>query len=292
MFADLAFALAIALIAFALDRTRIGGYLPGAIACILLASVAASLGLMPTQSPVYDAIFSYAVPILVPLFLIKINLADLLGPTARMTGAFIIAALGSALGALAFAAFMTLGPFEAHIAGLMTASYIGGGVNLAALADVTGLRAHPDTLGAITAADAVMSVPFLAALFVAPGIKALARFFPDRDHRGPPPTTAVAAAATPLSLTAALFLSAGIVAVSDWATALIGAPSLRYVFIAALSLIPGTAFPRQAMKMRGATDLGVVLSFLFFAALGAGADIGVMISHAPIFAAASSVVTF
>ncbi|MEJ2257611.1 MAG: DUF819 family protein [Woeseiaceae bacterium] len=64
--------------AFLAERTRIGSHLTGAVIAILAAIVAANLNVIPHTAPAYDFVFSYFVPILIPLFLFQANLRTIL----------------------------------------------------------------------------------------------------------------------------------------------------------------------------------------------------------------------
>jgi uncharacterized membrane protein len=84
--------------AFLAERTRIGSHLTGAVIAILTAILAANLRVIPHSAPAYDFVFSYFVPILIPLFLFKANLRTMIFETTRMTGAFLIASTGTIAG--------------------------------------------------------------------------------------------------------------------------------------------------------------------------------------------------
>jgi uncharacterized membrane protein len=58
-------------------------------------------------------------------------------------------------------------------------------------------------------------------------------------------------------------------------------PSWRYVLISAATLALATAIPDLSRRLAGAFELGVCLSFVFFAAIAAGADVPAMLSVAP-----------
>jgi uncharacterized membrane protein len=116
--------------AFLAEKTRIGAHLTGAVIAILAAIAAANLRIIPHSAPAYDFVFSYFVPVLIPLFLFKANLRHMLFETTRMTIAFLIASLGTVVGvivavglldlsALAPAADIDPAMREAGIAGLV-----------------------------------------------------------------------------------------------------------------------------------------------------------------------------
>lgn len=53
-------------------------------------------------------------------------------------------------------------------------------------------------------------------------------------------------------------------------------------YLGLLALLFATLAPRQAQKLGGSFELGVGLSFIFFAAIAAGADISAMLEVAPL----------
>ena len=49
-----------------------------------------------------------------------------------------------------------------------------------------------------------------------------------------------------------------------------------------LSLIPATAFPKTMGRLRGGYEIGIALSFVFFAMIAAGADVVSLLQLAPV----------
>jgi len=49
-----------------------------------------------------------------------------------------------------------------------------------------------------------------------------------------------------------------------------------------LALIPATAFPQVMARLHGGYEIGVALSFVFFAAIAAGADVVGLVQTAPV----------
>jgi uncharacterized membrane protein len=92
---------AISAVAFLLERTRWGAQLSGAVIAILGAIGAANVGLLPHAAPAYDFVFTYLVPVLIPLFLFQANLRRIFGEATRLTGAFLLATLGTVAGVTA-----------------------------------------------------------------------------------------------------------------------------------------------------------------------------------------------
>jgi uncharacterized membrane protein len=279
--------------AFLLERTRLGANLTGAVIAILAAIVAANLGLIPHDATAYGFVFTYVVPVLIPLFLFKADLRKIVLEATRTTMAFLLAAAGTVAGvtvaalvldlsALGAAAPLAADQREPAIAGLFTSTYIGGSVNYAALGDLTGLREDSSFFSAATAADNLFSAVYLGLLALMPGWAWLARRFSSHDHAesmveevGPPITS--------MSLCLALAVAMSIVAITDALVATFALPGWRYVIITGIALAFATlAAPGLAKRLAGSFELGVALSFVFFAAIAAGADVVAMLEVAPL----------
>ena len=277
--------------AFLLERTRIGGHLTGTVIVILMAIAAANTGLIPHDAPAYSFVFTYLVPVLIPLFLFQADLRRLLREASRTTAAFLLATLGTVAGVVIAATVLDLSVLaeaastpanrkEAAVVGLFASTYIGGSVNYAALGEITGLNSDASFFSAATAADNLFSAVYLSALALIPGVTWLARRFkphetPSHDHAH----TQVPATATSLCL--ALASAVSLVAVSDAVVTGFDLNGWRYVVLTALTLLLATAVPGTRQWFAGAFELGVALSFAFFAAIAAGANLSAMVSVAP-----------
>ena len=280
---------AIAAAGFLLEKTKFGALLTGTVWTILLAILASNLRLLPFDAPAYGFVFTYAVPVLIPLFLMKADLKRIFFETTRMTGAFLIAAFATLVGALVAAFVLPLGEHEVGIASSLTASYVGGSVNFAALTDVTGLaETAPGIVSAMLAADNMASAAYLGVLAILPGFAFIAKRFVKRDHTAGEVEESGEASdgrATPLSLGLTLAYALIVVAVGDFLTRLSGQPQLRYVIITVLALVLPTAIPNRMAKLHGGFELGVVFAFLFFAAIAAGANVVQLVTNAPMIIA-------
>jgi uncharacterized membrane protein len=279
--------------AFLAERTRFGAHLSGAVIAILAAIAAANLRLIPHSAPAFDFVFSYFVPVLIPLFLFKANLRHMLFETTRMTIAFLIASLGTILGVIIAVGMLDLSSLapaadidpalrEAGIAGLFTSTYIGGSVNYAALGEITGLRTDASFFSAATATDNLFSAVFLSVLALLPGWNWLATRFTSHEHGEKQEEKVTPEKISAMSLTLAMAAAISFVAIGDAITGFIEMPSLRYAIITVLVLIVATAFPHWMEKLHGGFELGVGLAFVFFAAIAAGANLLAMVQIAPL----------
>ena len=279
---------------FLLERTRLGRQLTGTVMVILAAIVAANLGIIPHSAPTYDFIFTFLVPMLIPLFLFQADLRRLWREASRTTVAFLVATIGTVAGIVVAATLLDLSTLgsgaplpasdrEAAIVGLFASTYIGGSVNYAALGEMTGLNQDRSFFSAATAADNLFSAVYLSLIALLPGVTRLARFFPAHPTT-PQPTTPPEAAppqVTARSLCLAIACAAALVAVSDGLVAYLNAVSYRYVTLTILTLVLATLVPAIREWLAGAFELGVALSFAFFAAIAAGANLTAMVSVAP-----------
>ena len=279
---------------FLLERTRLGRQLTGTVMVILAAIVAANLGIIPHSAPTYDFIFTFLVPMLIPLFLFQADLRRLWREASRTTLAFLVATIGTVAGIVVAATLLDLSTLgsgaplpasdrEAAIVGLFASTYIGGSVNYAALGEMTGLNQDRSFFSAATAADNLFSAVYLSLIALLPGVTRLARFFPAHPTT-PQPTTAPEAAppqVTARSLCLAIACAAALVAISDGLVAYLNAVSYRYVTLTILTLVLATLVPAMREWLAGAFELGVALSFAFFAAIAAGANLTAMVSVAP-----------
>jgi uncharacterized membrane protein len=283
----------IAGVAFLAEKTRVGSHLTGAVIAILSAIVIANLRIIPHSAPAFDFVFSYFVPVLIPLFLFKADLRHMLFETTRMTGAFLISSAGTVIGVIVAVSFLDLGDLaaaadidpalrEAGIAGLFTATYIGGSVNYAALGEITGLSTDASFFSAATATDNLFSAVFLGVIAMLPGWNWLARRFSRHDHGEAQAAEGGREPITAASLTLAMATAISFVAIGDYITSLTGIPSLRYAVITVLVVTAATAFPGLMSRLHGGFELGVGLAFVFFAAIAAGANLIAMVRIAPL----------
>lgn len=296
--ADQPFAVAAALFVIALfgfwaETKSWGKMITGAVWAILGAILASNIGLIPKDAPAYSFVFKYLVPALIPLFLLHADVRRIIAESGRVGVAFILACIGTALGALVASSMLDLGAREADLAGIFTATYTGGSVNYAAVIQSTGFD-DANIISAATAVDNLMSAIFLAGLALMPASAWLMRQFAIRNHddeEGIAQDTREQNVSG-YSIAGAIAFSLSVVAISD--ALIIGLnnletgfdfASLRYVFITLLAVIPATLAPKQMSRLKGGQSLGMVLAFVFFAAIAAGADVAKLLGTAPILLA-------
>lgn len=292
-FAVMAALFAIAFFGFWAEKQNWGKLVTGTVWAILAAIIASNLNIIPKSADAYSFVFRYLVPALIPLFLINANVKRIIMESGRVGIGFILACIGSAAGAIVGISLLDLGAREADLAGIFTATYTGGSVNYAAVIQSTGFD-DANIISAATAVDNLMSALFLAVLAIMPASKWLMSKYAVRSHEleETQPYAQSSQQVTGFSLAAALTFALVVVALSDATVMLLEnwfpdyeISRLRYVFITLFSILPATIAPRAMHKLQGGETIGIVLAFVFFAAIAAGADVVKLVSVAPILLA-------
>jgi len=145
-------------------------------------------------------------------------------------------------------------------------------------------------LSAMAAADNVGGTLFLILLVALPSLNAVRRFLPSAImDRGPVSDLELdEETAPPLNmghLALLLFLSALCCFAGFGLAELLGVGSFGVLFVTLFALAIANFFATQMQELHGDFPLGMLFMYVFFAVMGAGADIRLMIDTAlPIFA--------
>ena len=290
-FALLAILFGLAAFGFWVEHTRIGQTLSGVILVILAGLVLSNLGLLPFGAPLYDLVWSYGVPMAIPLLLFKADLRRILPTTGPMLISFVIAVIGTIAGVFVGGWAIDLGSAGPQITSILGASWIGGSMNFAAVSRALEVQ-DASLLSAMAAADNVGGTLFLILLVALPSLKAVRRFLPsaimDQVHLSDPELELEEDAAPLLNmghLALLLFLSALCCFLGFGLAELLGVGSFGVLFVTLFALAIANFFATQMQELHGDFPLGMLFMYVFFAVMGAGADIRLMIDTAlPIFA--------
>jgi len=268
------------------EGTRIGHRLSGVLTAILLAMVLSNLRIIPQASPTYDVAVAYLVPLSIPLLLFDANLRRLIRDTGRMSIGFVIGTVGTVIGAWVGLQLIPLGDQGPALAGIFASTYIGGSLNLMAVAQTTSFDGS--LLAASVAADNLVTAIYTIAVMALPSILWLRRRIPspiaEREERG------FAAGRTPvanepiqfkvLSICLALTLAFAIAALGNWLADLLGLGGFGILFISGLALLPANLFPGLSRHLTGHAELGMIGIYIFLFVMGAAADVVAMVGSA------------
>jgi uncharacterized membrane protein len=142
--------------------------LGAAAASILLAMVLSNAGIIPGDSPVYDFFTGYGVLAGTVLILLSVDLSSIRAAGSTMAKSFLVGALGSVVGAMAmgFVLHPALAGDTYKLSGQFAATYVGGGVNFAAIGHAFDTAGELFTAG--IAADVIITAFWLVACLAAP----------------------------------------------------------------------------------------------------------------------------
>jgi uncharacterized membrane protein len=267
------------------ERTRWGARVSGAVVAIVVTMVLSNVGAIPVQAPAYDVVWSYLVPLAIPLLLLRADLARILSEAGPTLVAFAAGGVGTVIGTLVAFAAVPLGPEGWKLAGIFCATYVGGSMNFVAASEALGLRSG-DLLSAGFAADNLVMAVYFLLLFALPGSAVMRRWLgerriaadgheldPDVVAQGPPPDL--------LGMTAALAVSAGLCAAGFACERLTGLAGSGILFLTAFTVAVATLVPAVG-RLGGAAEAGTLMMHIFFAVIGASAHIPTVLRVGPV----------
>lgn len=279
----------------------------GAIIGLVIAMALSNIGIIPVSSPTYDNVWGYVVPLAIPLLMFETNLRKIWKESGRILAMFMLSSIGTILGV--FVSFFALKNFipDLHkMAAMMTGSYIGGGVNFAAMADSFG--AGEAWISALTVADNLLMALYFFVLLAIPSIGWFLRKFkhPHIDEvemRSGDDTKTLAAQywkrkeislrdiafaiATAfmivwISTEIANFLAAVIPTGNFLFDLLNGLFGNKYLLITTLTMGLATFAPKYMSSINGAQEIGTFLIYIFLVVIGVPASIPIIITQAPL----------
>ncbi len=275
----------------------------GAIIGLIGAAILTNLKIIPMESPVYDTVWEYVIPLSIPMLLFKSNMKRILTESGSMIIAFIFGALGTMAGAAAgFFLLKNYIPELNKIAGMMTGSYMGGGVNFVALASIFDI--DETLVSATTVADNFnMAIYFLILLGIAQSaffrhhfkhphidrVEANEMEAVERDVIGKPVTTkdvasvfAVATIIVAISIEIANFFAGIIPTENAFLNILNQLLGNSFLIITTLTMVLATVFPTFFENLNAAESVGNFLIYIFFVVIGVPASISMIIKTAPL----------
>jgi uncharacterized membrane protein len=139
-----------------------------ALVALLSGVVWSNAGLLPGESPTYDFLVSTGVQAGVVLILLSVNVSSLRQAGPRMLAAFGLGAVGTVIGAVTAGLLLApqIGEETWKLAGQYTGTYIGGGMNFAALGQALGTSS--DLFSAAVAADVILTAFWMAICLTVP----------------------------------------------------------------------------------------------------------------------------
>jgi len=265
----------------AAERTRWGARLSGAFVTMVIGALLSNLRLLPAAAPAYDIVWSYVVPLAIPLLLVHADLRRILREAGPTLAAFTVGGVGTVIGTVIAYHLIPLGPEGWKLAGIFCATYVGGSINYVATAAATGLT-DGALLSAGVAADNLVMVVYFAVLFALPSLPLARKLFPERRPVADGDAQVERETPTAVGLITALAGAAVLCAASFTVADVLGADAAGILILTAAAVALATLVPSLPRRLAGADDLGVVLMQVFFATIGASAHLGTVLTVGPV----------
>ncbi len=265
------------------DSTRIGRQVSGIGIMLVIAMLLGNFGVIPHAAPAYETVWSFLVPAAVPLLLLKANLRRIIPETGPMLGAYFLGVAGTLIGAVVGLWILPMGSVGPDLAGILSATYIGGSMNFAAVAEALEFT-EATLLTAALAADNVVGTLHILIVVLIPSVAILRRWIPSPivETSEAPMHDEITAnneaiPYNPAHICLALTISLAIGAIGYGIASVLNIPNYGILFITAITLLVANVFHNQLENLHGAFETGMLMMYIFFATIGAGADVGVMI---------------
>lgn len=280
----------------------------GAIIGLVIAMLLANFKVIPTDAPTYDAVWGYVVPLAIPLLLFNTNLKKIWRESGRVLAMFLLSSIGTILGVfLAFFLLRNQIPDLYKMSAMMTGSYIGGGVNFAAMADSFGTG--EEWISALTVADnllmalyffvllAIPSINFFLKKFKHPHIDAVAESSDQEEGETLAAqywgrkdislkdiafSVAIAFVIVWISTEISDYLAVAIPTGNFILDLLNGLLGNKYLLITTFTMLLATYAPKFMGSIHGAQEIGTFLIYIFLVVIGVPASIPLIISQAPL----------
>ncbi|WP_417625125.1 DUF819 domain-containing protein [Paremcibacter congregatus] len=296
----------LAALGFWADKTRLGSNISGAAIILATGMALSNFGILPKQAEAYGVVWTYLVPVAIPLLLLKADLGRVLFETKSMLAAFFFGAVGTTIGALVGYMLLPLGEHGPKLAAVLSATYIGGSMNMAAVTQAVEL--DPSIVTASVAADNVVGVIYLAFLALVPSLAFFKRLFPTVPAYGPVPVESEDTDTAFLEegldtedrsprinlahIGLALGLSLIICALGSVFAEMLGLGGYSIMFVTAITILIANLFPEQLAKLKGDYEVGLLFMYVFFAAIGISADVVAMLDNALVIALFAAIIVF
>ena len=275
------------------NRYTIVAKISGAIMALIIALLLSNFNIIPLESKVYDDVWGYVVPIAIPLLLFQCDIKKIWKESGRLAIIFLLSSVGTMLGAVVgFYLLKEYIPTLNNIAGTMTASYIGGGVNFVAVQ--TALNLDKQLASALIVSDNLLMVLYFFVLIIIPTIPFFNKHFKreykneikniddKKELKRPITLEDVAFNFTISVLIVAISFGFSDLILSKDRGYLINFLANKYILLTSITVILATVFSNFFKKLIGSQEIGTFLIYIFFAVIGIPASIKSIVVNSPL----------
>ena len=279
-------------IGFWSEQKRWGASISGAVVTMLVTFFLSNLRIIPIDAPAYNVVWSFLVPFSIPLLLFQANILQIIRESGRVLIAYFLGALGTVLGTILAYYLIPIGELGWKLAGVFSATYIGGSVNFFATAKIIELNLDSgDLLTAGTAADNLAMTLFFLLLFALPSLKWIKQIFPGNNFAQDTSfieqskrnfSESKTQELSLLDMSKALAISGIVGALGVSIASLLGISKAAILVTTILIVSLATIFPQYLGKLTVADKIGTLLMQIFFAVIGASANIWKVLEFGPV----------
>lgn len=255
---------------------------------IISAAILANLNIIPSSgnaTPLYDKIFSYAAPLGIFFLLLDVRMKDIKMAGLPMLTMFLIGAAASMAGVLI--SYWLISPQHhisnaSAIAGMFTGTYIGGSVNLNAVAIQYGVQKDGTLYAAVNAVDNILSTFWIFMTIFLPPL--LQKIFP-RKKNIPVELKGLSSEEVMQKITMAKTTTSvkdiSLLLALGFASMLLASLITKYIpqipsILVLTTLALALAQIPFVQQLQGSKLMGMLLVMIFLAVIGAYCDIGAL----------------
>lgn len=291
-----------ALSIFLEQRYQFAAKLTGAIIALVGAMILSNLNIIPIESPVYDQVWEYVIPLAIPLLLFRSNIFKIWKESRRLLFIFLISSVGTVVGvAVGFLLLHQFIPELDKIGAMMTGSYIGGGVNFAALS--TKFQTPGELVSATVVADNSVMAFYFIVLITLPNMKFVKKYFKrlytSNDDGNSNQAEAywkrneislkdiaysisIAFALVAISFKISELVNEYIPKNNHFMEILVSIIGDQFLLLTTLTLVTVAMFSKFFENLNASDELGTFLIYIFFVVIGVPASIPIIIKTAPL----------
>ena len=284
------------------QRYQFAAKLTGAIIALVGAMILSNLNIIPIESPVYDQVWEYVIPLAIPLLLFRSNIFKIWKESRRLLFIFLISSVGTVVGVAA--GFLLLHQFIPEldkIGAMMTGSYIGGGVNFAALS--TKFQTPGELVSATVVADNSVMAFYFIVLITLPNMTFIKKYFKRLYNSNDDANSNQAEAYwkrneislkdIAYSISIAFVLVAISFKISElvneyipknnhFMEILVSIIGDQFLLLTTFTLVTVALFSKFFENLNASDELGTFLIYIFFVVIGVPASIPIIIKTAPL----------
>jgi uncharacterized membrane protein len=269
------------------EKTKWGSKISAVVITIFATFILSNLSIIPTEAPTYDIVWAYLVPIAIPLLLFKADLRRIIKEAGPTLLAFVFGAIGTILGTIIAFNTISLGIEGWKLAGIFCSTYIGGSMNFVASAEAMHINSGELLTAGVAADNLVMTLYFIV-LFALPSVKLLIKLYPTHHEDNKEKINSQIDDVDEddkinmLDMSKALAIAIAVCALGFALEAFISVKGTGILIITAIIVLIATIFPKQIGTIKGADKIGTMLMQVFFAAIGASANVLVVLKVGPV----------